>query len=116
MNNMGGAREGAGRPKGSKNKRTRLLDARLAELDCPFESLQRVGLKAEKDKDYATAAKCFSELASYMKAKPKPVEEVKRPGNVFTGMTLERLQEIKQGILDGDIQPEELGFGGETVN
>ena len=77
----GGKRAGAGRPPGSKNRRTLAVEQTLERLGCdPIEGLalianndkERLGL--EQDIPIALRAKCFSELAPYIAPRMKASE------------------------------------------
>jgi hypothetical protein len=82
----GGARKGAGRPKGSKSKRTQDVETMLQEMDCsPIESLARLAQLAEEDAQAAEtpseriphmnlAKDCYKELAQYVAPKRKAIE------------------------------------------
>ena len=62
----GGVRHGAGRPKGSKNKRKPEIRERLDELDCdPITGLARIGRQAESEGNLDLAANCYKSLAPY---------------------------------------------------
>lgn len=90
-----------GRPKGAKNKRTIKIEEKIKQLECPFEALERVGLRAEKEGDLSTAARCWSELAGYLRAKPRaPEPDHRRPTGL--GLDLETLGRLKDAVLAGD--------------
>lgn len=86
----GGARKGAGRPKGSKNQRTQAVEEMLSGMGCsPIEALARIAMMAEEDAQGAEPADrlphmnlakdCYKELAQYVAPKRKAVEH---SGNV----------------------------------
>lgn len=86
MSNRGGARKGAGRPKGAKSKANQQVAERLAELECdPIEGMAIIAkemmeegrLAADfKDKQAAfkTAGDMYKELGQYVAPKLRSVE------------------------------------------
>ena len=74
-NGHGGARAGAGRPPGSRNKRSvALADALIDEGFCPLHALARLAERAEAEGDLATAIAAQRSLAQYVYPRPKPIE------------------------------------------
>jgi len=70
---QGGARPGAGRPKGSPNKRTAEIQERLAELDCdPIEGMAMIA--ADPTNSNELKFSCYKELAQYIAPKRKAVD------------------------------------------
>jgi hypothetical protein len=68
----GGARPGAGRPAGSRNKRTREMTERLDRLGLdPIAALARLAQHAEAEGDLTLAERCWSGLLPY--AGPRPM-------------------------------------------
>src|SRR4051794_25041833 len=68
----GGARTGAGRPRGSVNKRSDELADKLNALGCdPAEGLARIASEALAENDRDLAARCYSSLLPYLYAKLK---------------------------------------------
>lgn len=64
----GGARPGAGRKKGSPNKRTRTIEEKLAALKCdPIEGMARIAL--DEANDIQIRAQMLKELAQYVAPK-----------------------------------------------
>ena len=62
-----------GRPKGSKSYKTKLVEEKLAELNCdPIEGM--VLLAQDEATDVGIRARLFSELANYIYPKRKAVE------------------------------------------
>ena len=62
-----------GRPKGSKSYKTKLVEEKLAELNCdPIEGM--VLLAQDEGTDVGIRARLFSELANYIYSKRKAVE------------------------------------------
>ena len=86
---------GVGGQKDRKNKRTLLIEEKLKSMDCPFEGMQRVGQLAEEKGDYSTAGRMYSELASYLRSKPRMVDTETPRHNPLSGMTLEELESLK---------------------
>ena len=89
----GGARKGAGRPKGSTSEKTREVADKLAKMKCdPIEGLARIAVMAEEDAQAAEdpagriphmqlATNCYKELAQYIAPKRKAVEVSQDPEN-----------------------------------
>lgn len=70
---QGGARPGAGRPKGKPNKRTAEIQERLAELDCdPIEGMAMIAADPNNTQELKLAA--YKELAQYVAPKRKAVD------------------------------------------
>jgi hypothetical protein len=68
----GGARPGAGRPRGSKSRRTVEVEQRLAELGCdPLAGLARIAqiAEAENPPNLDLAYRCLTALAPYVAPK-----------------------------------------------
>lgn len=64
-----------GRPRGSPNKRSLDVAARLAALGChPLEAMARLAAEAEAEGDKALAGSMYKELAQYTAPKRKAVE------------------------------------------
>ena len=62
-----------GRPKGSRSYKTKLVEEKLAELNCdPIEGM--VHLAQDEATDVGIRARLFSELANYIYPKRKAVE------------------------------------------
>lgn len=73
MAGKGGARPGAGRPKGKPNKRTQEIQDRLDELDCdPIEGMAMIAV--DPTSDPALKFQCFKELAQYVAPKRKAID------------------------------------------
>ena len=73
MSSKGGARPGAGRPKGLPNKRTKEIAERLAELDCdPIEGMAMIA--NDTTLDHSLRLHAFKELAQYVAPKRKSVD------------------------------------------
>jgi hypothetical protein len=74
-NGHGGARQGAGRPPGSRNKRSvALADELVSEGRCPVRALARLAERAEAEGDLASAIAAQRIVAQYVHPRPKPVE------------------------------------------
>lgn len=101
MSRQGGYREGSGRPKGAKNKRTIAIETRLQELDCdPFEGMARIARKAEEEGELSTAGRMYAELGRYLapQYKASDPEENTKPRD---WATLEEVQAMKSALLSG---------------
>lgn len=73
MAGKGGARPGAGRPKGKPNKRTQEIQDRLDELDCdPIEGMAMIAVDPTSDPNLKF--QCFKELAQYVAPKRKAID------------------------------------------
>ena len=71
----GGKRAGAGRPKGSRSRRSEALaDKLLGEGKCPVDALVRLAEAAEKDGDRKQAIDAWKSILPYVHAKPKAVD------------------------------------------
>jgi hypothetical protein len=69
----GGWRPGAGRPKGSRNKGTDLLEDRLNRLGCdPLRAMAELAM--DPTVPVAVRAKLYAELASFLYPKRKAVD------------------------------------------
>jgi len=75
QNGHGGKREGAGRPKGSRMRRSDELAERLiSEGRCPVEALVRLAERAEAEGDLTQAIGAWKSVMPYIYPKPKAVE------------------------------------------
>jgi hypothetical protein len=71
----GGKRSGAGRPKGSRGRRSEILaETLLAQGKCPVEALIRLAEKAEAEGELALAIGAWKSIVPYVYPKPKAVE------------------------------------------
>lgn len=74
-NGHGGKRSGAGRPKGSRMRRSDELAQKLiAKGHCPAEALARLAVQAEAEGDIREAISAWKSLLPYVYPKPKPIE------------------------------------------
>jgi hypothetical protein len=74
-NGHGGMRRGAGRPKGSRMRRSEALaDSLIHRGNCPVEALVRIANAAEADGDRADAISAWKSVLPYVYPKPKAVE------------------------------------------
>lgn len=77
MSNRGakpGERRG-GRGKGSKNKATKDVEARLKALDCdPIEGMAIIAKQSMDEGELALAGQMYKELAQYIAPKRKAIE------------------------------------------
>lgn len=72
----GGKREGAGRPEGSRNRRSAVIADYLDRPKInPVKNLVRLAQKAEADGDIRLAVECFKTLLPYYAARLKPEDE-----------------------------------------
>ena len=78
----GGARPGAGRPKGKANKRSREIAERLEQLNCdPIEGMAMIA--NDTSLDHGLRLTAFKELAQYVAPKRKAVDvDASIDGNV----------------------------------
>ena len=95
MSSKGGARPGAGRPKGLPNKRTKEIAERLAELDCdPIEGMAMIA--NDTTLDHSLRLQAFKELAQYVAPKRKSVDiDATIDGNVS-------IEVVRYSDLDDD--------------
>lgn len=71
----GGKRAGAGRPKGSRMRRSDALAEELISAGkCPVEALMRLAERAETDGDLGQAIGAWKSILPYVYPKPKAVE------------------------------------------
>ena len=99
MSSKGGARPGAGRPKGIPNKRTKEIAERLAELDCdPIEGMAMIA--NDTTLDHSLRLQAFKELAQYVAPKRKSVDiDATIDGNVS-------IEVVRYSDLDEDTSTE----------
>lgn len=70
---VGGARPGAGRPVGSKGRRTKDVEDRLAALRCdPITGMARIAMNKKNPLDLR--ARMYAELAQYVAPKRRATE------------------------------------------
>lgn len=93
---LGGARPGAGRKKGTKNKYNQLIADRLQELNCdPIEGMAIIAQEAmdaasnlgefkDKKDAYVIAGNMYKELAGYVRPKLKSIEHTTDADNPIT--------------------------------
>jgi hypothetical protein len=98
----GGARTGAGRPRGSVNKRSDELADKLSALGCdPAEGLARIANEALAENDRDLAARCYSSLLPYLYAKLKlseiSITQVDMAESILAAR--QRLQAARSGNL-----------------
>lgn len=75
LTGRGGYRPGAGRPTGSRGRRTQEVVERLENLGCdPLEGMVRIASQAEAAGDLNLAGRMYAELAPYVAPKLKSVE------------------------------------------
>lgn len=72
----GGRRSGAGRPEGSRNKRSLEVAALLEQpKNNPVQHLLRLAQKAEASDDLRLSVECYKTLMPYYAPKPRPEDE-----------------------------------------
>jgi hypothetical protein len=75
QNTHGGKRQGAGRPKGSRMRRSEeLADRLLVDGKCPVDALVRLAEQAESEGDLGQAIGAWKSVLPYIYPKPKAVE------------------------------------------
>ena len=75
VNTHGGKREGAGRPKGSRMRRSDALAEELISAGkCPVKALVRLAEQAEAEGDIGQAIGAWKSILPYLHAKPKAIE------------------------------------------
>jgi hypothetical protein len=75
QNGHGGKREGAGRPKGSRMRRSdELADRLIEDGKCPVDALVRLAEQAESEGDLGQAIGAWKSVLPYVYPKPKAVE------------------------------------------
>jgi hypothetical protein len=87
--NHGGARDGAGRPKGSRNRRHQSLVEELNGIDChPATRLAHIAQHAELEGNLSLAADCYKALMPYLHPKVKSASETRESQtiHVITGV------------------------------
>ncbi|WP_417733416.1 hypothetical protein [Roseovarius sp.] len=71
----GGKRVGAGRPKGSRSRRSEAVAEKLLALGkCPVDALVRLAEEAEADGDRSQAINAWKTILPFVYPKPKAVE------------------------------------------
>ncbi|SHK90700.1 hypothetical protein SAMN05444414_102211 [Roseovarius marisflavi] len=71
----GGKRAGAGRPKGSRSRRSEAVAEKLlSQGKCPVEALVRLAEEAEADGDRSQAINAWKTILPFVHPKPKAVE------------------------------------------
>jgi hypothetical protein len=114
----GGARTGAGRPRGSVNKRSDELADKLSALGCdPAEGLARIASEALAENDRDLAARCYSSLLPYLYAKLKlseiSITQVDLAESILAAR--QRLRDAKSGSLCAPIPAGPLALDFEPV-
>lgn len=100
MAQLGGKREGAGRPAGSKNKRTEEIEEKLAALNCdPIEGMATIAADPTASQELKFQA--FKELAQYVAPKRKAVEmEIEGSGSF--NINVVRFSDVAKADDGGD--------------
>jgi len=77
----GGARIGAGRPKGANGRKSRTLEERMACMGVdPLEQLVEIAVEARSQGDLHLAVSAFKELARYVYPMRKAVDDREAAG------------------------------------
>jgi hypothetical protein len=95
----GGKRLGAGRPKGSRNKRSEMLIERMEKKFpnwCPVEQL--IEIARDENNPIEVRAKCAERVAAYVYAKPKE-EKTDLNSSVKDMAELIREARMRAGIM-----------------
>jgi hypothetical protein len=100
MAQLGGKRDGAGRPAGSKNKRTQEIEDKLAALNCdPIEGMAMLAVDPTASQELKFQA--FKELAQYVAPKRKAVEmEIEGSGSF--NINVVRFSDVAKDADGGD--------------
>lgn len=110
----GGKRLGAGRPKGSRNKRSEMLIERMEKKFpnwCPVEQL--IEIARDENNPIEVRAKCAERVASYVYAKPKE-EKTDLDSSVKDMAELIREARIRVGIMQPELVSNKLKLVGES--
>lgn len=100
MAQIGGKREGAGRPAGSKNKRTQEIEDKLAALNCdPIEGMAMIAVDPTSGPELKF--QCFKELAQYVAPKRKAVE-MDIEGSGSFNINVVRFSDVAKDVDGGD--------------
>jgi hypothetical protein len=101
----GGRREGAGRPKGSRMRRSdELADRMKAAGKCPVDALVRLAEHAEQEGEFGQAIGAWKSILPYIYPKPKAVEF--EPLQV-----VELAREIAAARVSAAVPEENLNYG-----
>jgi len=101
----GGKRLGAGRPRGSLNKRSEILIEKIEKKFpnwCPVEQLAEIA--RDESQPIEVRAKCAERVAAYMYAKPK--EEKTQDTPIKDMAQLIREARIRAGLMQPPLQGE----------
>ena len=113
----GGKRSGAGRPIGSRNKRSEMLIDKMEKRFpnwCPIEQMAQIA--QDENQPIEIRAKCADRVAAYMYAKPK--EEKAQDLSPMKDMAqLIREARIRAGLMQAPLQGELVmkQVGGKTT-
>ncbi len=105
QHNWGGKRQGAGRPSGSKNRRTEATESILARLSCdPIEGMALIAnndkeaLGITEDVPIALRARMYEALAPYIAPRLRTSEVTLHEGEPALTGSLEPLRRLLDGI------------------
>lgn len=97
---MAKGKKTGGRVKGTLNKATADVQAKLDALGCdPIAGMARIAMRAEKAKDDQLAGRMYAELAGYIAPKRKAIEV--SPGGGSEGYTLSEIIATYRKATDG---------------
>jgi hypothetical protein len=106
QHNWGGRREGAGRPSGSKNRRTEATESILARLDCdPIEGMaliatnNREALGITEDVPIALRARMYEALAPYIAPRLRTSEVTLHEGEQAQNGSLDVTKKFIENLL-----------------
>jgi hypothetical protein len=106
---MATGKKTGGRTKGTPNKKTQDVLAKLEALECdPIEGMARLAQQAEGEGDKSLAARLYAELAPYTAPKRKAIEQTIRNEEGASREELEAnyQEEMRQVIKEFQAMPE----------
>ena len=101
----GGVRPGAGRPKGSTNRRTGDVQQRLDALECdPVEGLGRIAKQAEEQGDLGLAMHCYKALMPYIAPKRQSIALERNEGDEAIARMILRARHRRQEQVQAELR------------